>query len=167
MWPHRWQATRLPHPWDSPRKNSGVCCHFLLCTLGELPGNQEALSQLQSLWLLFIENWSRTPKWMKQPGHWGVYSQVEGTDTQVVSREWNQCHDWVCSGWQTQSRAMPPCAAAQRTFSRGARAPAKSWRLSWGGRVQARSWYKRIQKEERRCHSIIQQICSIPSLWQA
>ena len=23
-------ATRLPHPWDSPGKNTGVGCHFLL-----------------------------------------------------------------------------------------------------------------------------------------
>ena len=28
--PHRWQPTRLCHPWDSPRKNTGVGCHFLL-----------------------------------------------------------------------------------------------------------------------------------------
>ena len=28
--PHRRQATRLPHPWDSPGKNTGVGCHFLL-----------------------------------------------------------------------------------------------------------------------------------------
>src|SRR5574337_825899 len=31
--PQRWQPTRLPHPWDSPGKNTGVGCHFLLqCT---------------------------------------------------------------------------------------------------------------------------------------
>ena len=28
--PNRWQPTRLPHPWDSPGKNTGVGCHFLL-----------------------------------------------------------------------------------------------------------------------------------------
>ena len=28
--PHRWQPTRLPHLWDSPGKNTGVGCHFLL-----------------------------------------------------------------------------------------------------------------------------------------
>ena len=28
--PHRWQPIRLPHPWDSPGKNTGVDCHFLL-----------------------------------------------------------------------------------------------------------------------------------------
>ena len=30
MGPHRRQPTRLPHPWDSPGKNTGVDCHFLL-----------------------------------------------------------------------------------------------------------------------------------------
>ena len=28
--PYRQQPTRLPRPWDSPRKNTGVGCHFLL-----------------------------------------------------------------------------------------------------------------------------------------
>ena len=30
VWPHRRQPIRLPHPWDSPGKNTGVGCHFLL-----------------------------------------------------------------------------------------------------------------------------------------
>ena len=30
VWPHRRQSTRLPCPWDSPGKNTGVGCHFLL-----------------------------------------------------------------------------------------------------------------------------------------
>ena len=32
-WHHRLhgrESTRLPHPWDSPGKNTGVGCHFLL-----------------------------------------------------------------------------------------------------------------------------------------
>ena len=28
--PHRWQPSRLCRPWDSPGKNTGVGCHFLL-----------------------------------------------------------------------------------------------------------------------------------------
>ena len=28
--PHRWQPTRLRHPWESPGKNTGVGCHCLL-----------------------------------------------------------------------------------------------------------------------------------------
>ena len=30
MRPHRQQPTRLQRPWDSPGKNTGVGCHFLL-----------------------------------------------------------------------------------------------------------------------------------------
>ena len=30
MRPHRRQPTKLPRPWDSPGKNTGVACHFLL-----------------------------------------------------------------------------------------------------------------------------------------
>ena len=28
--PHRWLPTRLPRPWDSPGKSTGVGCHFPL-----------------------------------------------------------------------------------------------------------------------------------------
>ena len=30
VWPHRRQPTRPTHPWDSPGKNTGMGCHFLL-----------------------------------------------------------------------------------------------------------------------------------------
>ena len=30
LWPHGLQPTSLPCPWDSPGKNTGVGCHFLL-----------------------------------------------------------------------------------------------------------------------------------------
>ena len=35
--PHRRQPTRLPRPWDSPGKNTGVGCHLLLQTQGSNP----------------------------------------------------------------------------------------------------------------------------------
>ena len=36
LWPHRQQPTRLPHPWDSPSKNTRVVCYFLLqCMKGK------------------------------------------------------------------------------------------------------------------------------------
>ena len=35
--PHRWQLTRLLRTWDSPGKNTGVGCHFLLqCIKGKV-----------------------------------------------------------------------------------------------------------------------------------
>ena len=33
--PHRQQPIRLPCPWDSPGKNTGVGCHFLLQLMKE------------------------------------------------------------------------------------------------------------------------------------
>ena len=33
--PHRWQPIRLPRPWGSPGKNTGVGCHFLLQLMKE------------------------------------------------------------------------------------------------------------------------------------
>ena len=35
--PHGLEPTRLLWPWDSPGKNTGVGCHFLLVTLNNLP----------------------------------------------------------------------------------------------------------------------------------
>ena len=36
VWSHRQQPTSLPRPWDSPGKNTGVGCHFLLqCMKGK------------------------------------------------------------------------------------------------------------------------------------
>ena len=37
LWLHRRQPTRLPRPWDSPGKNTGVGCRFLLqCMQGKV-----------------------------------------------------------------------------------------------------------------------------------
>ena len=50
--PHRRQPIRLPRPWDSPGKNNGVGCHFLLqCMKVKPPASPSAfnLSQHQGL----------------------------------------------------------------------------------------------------------------------
>ena len=38
------QPTRLPRPWDSPGKNTGVGCHFLLQCMKEKSENEVAQS---------------------------------------------------------------------------------------------------------------------------
>ena len=46
--PHRLQPTRLPSPWDSPGKNTGVGCHFLLqCMKVKSESESEVVSDLQ------------------------------------------------------------------------------------------------------------------------
>ena len=42
--PHRQQPTRLPRPWDSPGKNTGVGCHFLLQCMKVKSENEVAQS---------------------------------------------------------------------------------------------------------------------------
>ena len=46
--PHRRQPTRLPRPWDSPGKNTGVGCHFLLQCMKVKSESEVAQSCLDS-----------------------------------------------------------------------------------------------------------------------
>ena len=48
-WPQRWQTTRLPHPWDSPGKNTGVGCHFLLQCM-KVKSESEVTQLCPTLW---------------------------------------------------------------------------------------------------------------------
>ena len=44
--PHRQQPTRVPRPWDSPGKNTGVGCHFLLQCMNVKRESEVAQSSL-------------------------------------------------------------------------------------------------------------------------
>ena len=46
VWPRRQQPTRFPCPWDSPGKNTGVGCHFLLQCMKGKSENEVAQSSL-------------------------------------------------------------------------------------------------------------------------
>ena len=50
--PHRQQPTRLPHPWDSPGKNTGVGCH---CLLPPFPLSMYNFSSLASIEVLLFQ----------------------------------------------------------------------------------------------------------------
>ena len=47
--PHRRQLTRLPCPWDSPGKNTGVGCHFLLQCM-QVKSKSEVAQSSGTLW---------------------------------------------------------------------------------------------------------------------
>ena len=47
--PHRWQPTRFPRPWDSPGKNTGVGCHFLLQMSGPMSAAAKSLQWCPTL----------------------------------------------------------------------------------------------------------------------
>ena len=48
VWPYRRQPTRLPRPWDSPGKNTGMGCHFLLQCM-KVKGERSRLVMSDSL----------------------------------------------------------------------------------------------------------------------
>ena len=56
--PHRRQPSRLPCPWDSPGKNTGVGCHFLLQCM-KVKSESEVVKSLSRVWLL-VTPWSVT-----------------------------------------------------------------------------------------------------------
>ena len=71
---HRWQPTRLPRPWDSPGKNTGVGCHFLLqCrkvkSESEVTQSCLTLSNLRDCSLpgSFVHGYSRQEYWSGVP----------------------------------------------------------------------------------------------------
>ena len=52
LWSHRLQPTRLPCPWNSPGKNTGVNCHFLLQGIFLTQGSNVSCIRRQILYLL-------------------------------------------------------------------------------------------------------------------
>ena len=92
--PHRRQPTRLPHPWDSLGKNTGVGCHFLLQCMKSRPyiidrsyrGEDSSFfqkslklsSQISLLWLNFTSAFEliSVAKWcvMTDLSSWGLGS---------------------------------------------------------------------------------------------
>ena len=93
--PHRRQPTRLPHPWDSPGKNTGVGCHFLL--------------QCMKVWM-----WELDYKESWAPKNWCFWtvvlektleSSLHRKEIQLVHLKRNQ--SWIVIG-RTDSEAETP-----------------------------------------------------------
>ena len=95
--PHRRQPTRLPRPWDSPGKNTGVGCHFLLT---EIFSTQELklglLHWRHILYQLTYEGSLSNPLWYSLIGETSCTRQVPGTKTRhpaqtLPSTGWPLC----------------------------------------------------------------------------
>ena len=63
--PHRWQPTRLLCPWESPGKNTGVGCHFIL--------QKESISKVK-----------------RQTSEWEKIIANETTDKGLISKIYKQ-----------------------------------------------------------------------------
>ena len=77
VWPQGQQPTRLPRPWDSPGKNTGVGCHFLFQCMKVKSESEFARGHTNSLelWLdgsrnLMISEFCVQPNLLQTPrGH--------------------------------------------------------------------------------------------------
>ena len=92
--PHRRQPTRLPRPWDSPGKNTGVGCHFLLQCI------KVKVKSLSHVWL-FATPWTAA---YQTPPSIGVSRQEYWSGLPLPSliirrsiQEWaSQYCEWRC-----------------------------------------------------------------------
>ena len=111
--PHRWQPTRLPRPWDSPGKNTGVGCHFLLQCMKVKSESEVAQSCLTlsdpmdcsppaplSLGFSRQEYWSGVPLPSPKKMACGFITGKQGGSTTThfavyQDRLWIKWHDWL------------------------------------------------------------------------
>ena len=92
--PHRRQPTRLPRPWDSPGKNTGVSCHFLLqCVKGK------SLSRVQLLATPWTAAFQAPPSTgFSRQEYWsGVPSPSPIGPCNCMTGHWFQKFENVCS----------------------------------------------------------------------
>ena len=106
MWPHRRQPTRIPRPWDSPGKNTGVGCHFLLQCMKVKSENEVAQScpTLATPWTAAHpappsmgfsrqEYWSGVP--LPSPNLWMVVTEFMSGYDMKNSKEGRQKHIYL------------------------------------------------------------------------
>ena len=94
--PHRRQPTRLPRPWDSPGKNTGVGCHFLLQRM-KVKSESEAAQSCQTL----LDPMDYSPPGSSVHGVFqarGLYGLLNALSRTGVSQ---QLCDWC---WEASSR---------------------------------------------------------------
>ena len=84
--PHRLQRTRLPHPWDSPGKNTGVGCHWgawvsvFIC----IPwGNKLKLMTWPKLQLVMVWVLKLYPRLQRNPCSMGTISALNSSTCQA------------------------------------------------------------------------------------
>ena len=126
--PHRQQPTRLPHPWDSPGKNTGVGCHFLLQCMKVKSESEVAQScpTLATPWTTAYQappsmGFSRQEYWSGLP----LPSPTQGLkNTQILSSELLLLSCYV----MTESSVTPWTVACQASLSMGF-----SRHRYWGG----------------------------------
>ena len=103
VWPQRWQPTRLPRPWDSPGKNTGVGCHFLLQCM-KVKSESESLSRVRPLATPWTAAYQAPPSMVfSRQEYWSGMPLPSPSSCLVPSilkrLPWlERCHTWIQLG---------------------------------------------------------------------
>ena len=112
--PHRQQPTWAPRPWDSPAKNTGVGCHFLLQCM-----KVKSESEVAQLCPTLCDPMDRSPPGSSIHGtfqarglEWGAIDfSVQHSNTQLMQG----CLS-ACLGSSTESSALGPLCDVLKIF---------------------------------------------------
>ena len=147
MWPHRWQPTRLPCPWDSPGKSTGVGCHFLLQCIKVKSESEVAQScptlcdpmdcSLPGSSIHGIFHWSGLP--LPSPNSWFlclIYSIYFAKKKMFIILVWLPC----VGVWDTNPRQVWGDPRAPRAAECRAKGKPKAQNLIWNPQVKCQPW---------------------------
>ena len=117
--PHRRQPTRLSRPWDSPSKNTGVGCHFLLQCMKVKSESEVAQScpTLATPWTAAYQappsmGFSRQEYWSGVPSPSLIHKWRQGPNVTTgrvyaTSISWGGLHHWAV--WYVEGTAVVWC----------------------------------------------------------
>ena len=91
--PHRRQPTRLPRPWDSPGKNTGVGCHFLLQCM-KVKSESEVAQSCTTL----LDPMDCSLPDSSAHGIFQARVLAWGSQVRTIGEQWPKCHK--CIGFQ-------------------------------------------------------------------
>ena len=121
--PHRRKPTRLPCPWDSPGKNTGVGCHFLLQCM-KMKSESEVAQSCPTL---------SDPMDFSLPGY-SVHGIFQARVLEWVAIAFSgvvkYMHIWLCSPHLVQSNIKPTMKSLKGGAQRTVTSPPSSTALS-------------------------------------
>ena len=137
MRPLTWQPTRLPRPWDSPGKNTGMGCHFLLQCM-----KVKSLSRVR----LLETPWTAAYQAPPSMGLSGVPMPSPTGRPGLLQFMGSQSQTWL-SNWTELNWSHLGCKEARVLFSITIGQSAIYWKRPWcwerfraGGEGDNRGW---------------------------
>ena len=120
--PHRRQPSRLPRPWDSPGRNTGVGCHFLLQCMKVKSESEVAQSCLTLSDPMDCSLPGSSVHGIFQAGvlEWGTVA-FSGCylNCMLFTSVLSSSHNWIWTPWdQTQAACFHHCFAVLRALTK-------------------------------------------------